>query len=173
MSTPALARIANAAVALVDEHGLEALSMRALAERVGVRAPSLYKHLASRADVEALLAEEGLRRFRAALEPAMAAEQPLPAALTAYRAFAAAHPDLYRLLHDRPLPREALAPGVEEDALALVLRLAGGDRARARALWAGAHGLAVLERAGRFPPDADLEAAWAALAAAFAQDEHA
>lgn len=75
--------------------------------------------------------------------------------------------DLYQLMHDRPLPREALAPGVEQDALALVLRLAGGDRPRARALWAGAHGLCVLERVGRFPPDADLDAAWAALAAAF------
>jgi AcrR family transcriptional regulator len=167
MSTAALARIADAAVALVDEQGLEALSMRALAERMGMRAPSLYKHLASRADVEVLLAEEGLRRFRAALEPAAAAERPLAAALVAYRGFAAAHPDLYRLMHDRPLPRESLSPGVEQDAMALVLRLVGGDRARARALWAGAHGLCVLERARRFPPDADLDAAWAALADAF------
>jgi hypothetical protein len=32
----------------------------------------------------------------------------------------------------------------------------------ARAAWAAVHGLVVLELADRFPPDADLDAAWAA-----------
>jgi hypothetical protein len=36
----------------------------------------------------------------------------------------------------------------------------GGDRDRARAVWAFAHGMTILELNGRFPPDADLDAAW-------------
>ena len=32
----------------------------------------------------------------------------------------------------------------------------------ARAAWAAVHGLVALELADRFPPDADLDAAWAA-----------
>jgi hypothetical protein len=37
----------------------------------------------------------------------------------------------------------------------------------ARAAWAHAHGMVVLELAGRFPPGADVGAAWRAAAAAF------
>ena len=37
---------------------------------------------------------------------------------------------------------------------------AGGDANLARALWAFAHGTAILELSQRFPPDADLDAAW-------------
>jgi hypothetical protein len=33
---------------------------------------------------------------------------------------------------------------------------------RARAVWVFAHGMVVLELAERFPPDADLDAAWRA-----------
>ena len=36
----------------------------------------------------------------------------------------------------------------------------GGDADLARAAWAFAHGMVQLELAGRFPPGADLPAAW-------------
>jgi AcrR family transcriptional regulator len=44
--TPLLSRtrIRDAALALIDAHGLEALSMRSLARELGVQAPSLYSH---------------------------------------------------------------------------------------------------------------------------------
>ena len=44
--------------------------------------------------------------------------------------------------------------------------MADGDEHRARLLWAAAHGLVVLELADRFPPGADLDAAWTELVAA-------
>jgi hypothetical protein len=44
---------------------------------------------------------------------------------------------------------------------------AQGNIDRARALWGLAHGLIALELAGRFPPDADVHAAWEAGIAAF------
>jgi AcrR family transcriptional regulator len=49
-SKPILSRrgIAQAALALVDEEGIEALSTRRLARRLGVEGPSLYNHVASR-----------------------------------------------------------------------------------------------------------------------------
>ena len=37
-----------------------------------------------------------------------------------------------------------------------------GSVAGARAAWALAHGLVMLEINGRFPPDADIDAAWEA-----------
>jgi AcrR family transcriptional regulator len=41
-------RVLRAAVALADEHGIEALSMRRLAKELGVEAMSLYKHVANK-----------------------------------------------------------------------------------------------------------------------------
>jgi hypothetical protein len=67
----------------------------------------------------------------------------------------------------RPLDRDRLAPGVEAAAAAPLLAAVGGDSDRARAAWAFAHGMADLELNGRFPADADLDAAWARGVAAF------
>jgi len=84
----------------------------------------------------------------------------------AYRGFAIAHPHLYRLMNNGPLPRQHLPPGLEDRTAAPVLRVAG-SQARARALWAFAHGMVMLELDHRFPPDADLDRAWQAGIAAF------
>src|ERR1700753_3014245 len=44
-------RIVDAASALVDAEGLEALSMRRLATELGVQGPSLYNHFATKAEI--------------------------------------------------------------------------------------------------------------------------
>jgi AcrR family transcriptional regulator len=44
-------RVLTAALALVDEGGIEALSMRKLADELGVKAMSLYNHVANKDDV--------------------------------------------------------------------------------------------------------------------------
>ena len=44
-------RVLQAAVALADEDGLEALSMRRLADELGVKAMSLYNHVANKDDL--------------------------------------------------------------------------------------------------------------------------
>ena len=51
-------------------------------------------------------------------------------------------------------------PGAEDRAAFPAIQAAGGDRDAARALWAFAHGMTILELDGRFPPGADLDAAW-------------
>src|SRR5437879_13799155 len=49
--------IVGAALDLLDEAGLEGLTMRALAERMGVRAASLYWHIRDKEQLLGLLAE--------------------------------------------------------------------------------------------------------------------
>lgn len=51
--TPLLSRdlIRDAALAMIDEHGLQGLSMRRLAEALGVQAASLYSHYPTKDDV--------------------------------------------------------------------------------------------------------------------------
>ena len=80
----------------------------------------------------------------------------------------------------RPLNRDQLPPGLrdqlppglrdqllEDRAAAPPVIALGGEPDRARAAWAFAHGMIMLELNGRFPPTADLDAAWRAGLAAF------
>jgi AcrR family transcriptional regulator len=164
--TPRARQIVAAARELLEEEGADALTMRRLAERLGIRAPSLYKHLPDKAALEAAIVATGFEDSGAAFEAAVdGAAEPLAALAAAYRAFALDHPHLYRLMTERPLPRERLPAGVEARAAAPLVR-AVGDPDRARAVWAFAHGMVILELNGRFPTDADLDAAWQAGIAA-------
>jgi len=84
----------------------------------------------------------------------------------AYRAFAVAHPHVYRLMTERPLPRERLPPGLETRTAAPLVRAVGSPE-RARAAWAFIHGMIMLELNGRFPSDGVTEAAWRSGTTAF------
>jgi AcrR family transcriptional regulator len=159
--------IVLAARELLEEEGLDALTMRRLADRLGIRAPSLYKHFADKQVLEAELISDAFREQAAAFEQAVAGSRdPLHALTVAYREFARAHPHLYRLMTERPLQRDLLADGVEARAAAPLLEAVGGDTGLARAAWAFAHGMTNLELNGRFTPEADLDAAWNAGVAA-------
>jgi AcrR family transcriptional regulator len=180
------AQIAGAARALLDAEGPEALTMRRVAGVLGIKAPSLYKHLPDKAALEALVVAAGFAELAAALADAAAAADEAAAAdkahrgdaadaagkLTAiagaYRAYAVAHPHLYRLMNYQPLRRDLLPDGLEARAAQPLAEAAGYDEARARAMWAFAHGMVSLEIDGRFPPRADLDEAWRAGLAAFA-----
>jgi AcrR family transcriptional regulator len=161
---------------LLEEEGPEALTMRRLAERVGIRAPSLYKHLPDKAALEAAIIATGFEEAAATFERAVegVGEGPgngrgaLVALAAAYRRFALEHPHLYRLMNNGPLPRAHLPPGLENRTAAPLLR-AAGSQDRARAVWAFAHGMVMLELTDRFPADADLGAAWRAGLAAHAR----
>jgi len=158
---PRAREIVDAALALLESEGEGALSMRRVAERVGIRAPSIYEHLADKRALEAAIISRGFELQAAAFEAAVADTDDAPTALAqAYRAFARVHPHLYRLMTARELDRGLLAAGVEERAAATVVAAAGGDEDLARAMWAFAHGMTMLELDRRFPPEADLDAAW-------------
>jgi TetR/AcrR family tetracycline transcriptional repressor len=51
-------QVVRAALALLDEVGLDELTMRRLAERLGVKAASLYRHVRSKDELLALLGDE-------------------------------------------------------------------------------------------------------------------
>jgi AcrR family transcriptional regulator len=161
--SPRQREIADAARALLEREGLEALTVGNLARDLGIKPPSLYKHFDGKADLQAVLIADGFEAFAEALENA---GDGLDAVARAYRTFALANPQLYRLMTEIPLPRDRLPEGLEARAAAPVLQAAGGEDP-ARAFWAFAHGMTVLELAGRFPPGADLDAAWRVGIAAF------
>jgi AcrR family transcriptional regulator len=159
--TPRAREIVNTARELLEEEGIEALSMRRIAERLGIRAPSIYKHLPDKDTLEAAVISTGFEEQAAVFEAALRdTDDPLTALAHAYRAFAKDHPHLYRLMTERALNRELLVPGSEQRAALPVYQATGEDLDIARAAWAFAHGMIILELNNRFPPDADLDAAW-------------
>jgi AcrR family transcriptional regulator len=95
------ARILSAAVALADERGLEALTMRALGRLVGVEAMSLYNHVADKDDVldgmvDLVIGEIDTPHLEDDWKPALRRRAAtLRAALTR-------HPWAGRLMHTRP-----------------------------------------------------------------------
>jgi AcrR family transcriptional regulator len=159
--------IAAVARDLLETEGAEALTMRRLADRLGMRAPSLYKHLANKAALEAALIAAGFEEAAAAFDAATDdAAEPLAALVSAYRRFVRHNPQLYRLMTEGPLPRDQLERGLEDRAAAALARAAGSPE-RARAAFAFIHGMIILELNGRFPDDDGLEPAWQAGLAAF------
>jgi len=159
--TPRAREIVAAARLILERSGPETLSMRAIAEELGIRAPSLYKHVADKETLEVALIADALAETAVVFEDATAgSDDPLSAIAVDYRRWALAHRHLYRLMMDRPLPRERLPAGLEDRAAATLVAATGGDPDAARAAFAFAHGMVVLELNGRFPPGADLDAAW-------------
>jgi AcrR family transcriptional regulator len=150
--------ILEVAVTVLEEAGPEALTMRELADRMGIRAPSLYKHVKDKDDIIAGVQERALLDLARHLSSSTG--QGLLALSEAYRSWARAHPRLYEVATRRPLARERIAAGVEDAAAAPLVTAVGGDEHVARALWALAHGLVDLELSHRFPPEADLDATW-------------
>jgi len=147
---------------LLEAEGPGAVTMRRIADEMGIRAPSLYKHYPDKRSLEAALKAEGLREFGAALSSALAkAGSPIGAIAGAYRSYALEHPHLYRLTNDDELPRDLLPPGLEESVAAPLIAVFG-SRDKTRVAWALAHGLVSLELSRRFPPDADLARVWQA-----------
>jgi AcrR family transcriptional regulator len=167
-NAPRRAQILAAATTLLEAGGRDAVTMRAIAEQLGVKAPSLYKHVRGKDEVEDALVTAALEELGGAVaDAARRAHAPLPAMAAAYRAFARRHPSLYRLLTERPLPA-GHRPGPREAEATALLADAVGGRDQARAAWAFVHGMTQLEAAGRFPPEADVNGAWLAGLAAFA-----
>jgi AcrR family transcriptional regulator len=158
---PRAREIVTVARQLLEEEGLDSFSMRRLADRLGVRTPVIYKYFASKNALVAALISVGFEEQAALFEAALASPgHPLTAMAGIYRAYGRDNPNLYRLMYDRDLQRPLLLPGSEERAVIPAVRAAGGDRDLARAAWAFAHGMTILELNNRFPAGADLDAAW-------------
>jgi AcrR family transcriptional regulator len=165
------AEIIAAARQVLEEGGREALSLRRVAETIGIRAPSLYKHFDDKASLELAIVEDALEEIGEISHRAVRSSAPrarLEALLSAYRSYSLSHPHLYRLATAGPLRRDELLPHLEEWA-GNPWFLVTGDPCLAQALWSFAHGMVVLELDRRYPPGSDLDATWKAGARAFAR----
>ena len=166
-----VAEIVEAARKVLEEQGPDSLTMRRLAEELGMQAPSLYKHFPGKAGVELALIEDALSDIGEVSHEAI--HQPgsdgrLISLLDAYHRYSVSHPNLYRLATTGPLPRDQLPSGLEEWAGNPWFVVTGAP-CLAQALWSFAHGMVILELDDRYPPGSDLDETWRTGAAAFAR----
>src|SRR5258708_9124617 len=100
-SQTSTAAIVAAGRHLLEERGMDALTMRGVADAVGVRAPSLYKRVRGRADLFRLILEDVADELTSALDAAAGSGDPvkdLRARVTVYRRVAFSNPVTYTLL---------------------------------------------------------------------------
>jgi AcrR family transcriptional regulator len=173
MPTPARTshdEIVAAARRIAERDGLDALTMAAVAQAVGVRAPSLYKRVDGRPALVRLVVEDAVGELTALLETHARGTDPrrvLVAQARAFRRFAHARPNTYGVLFARLPPESRPDPELYARAAAPVLRataaLAGPERAleAARTVVAWAHGFLTMELGGAFQLGGDVDAAFA------------
>jgi AcrR family transcriptional regulator len=152
--------ILDAAFAVIDETAdASSLSLRGVARRAGISAPSIYSHFADLTELRDAVLSRSFEQLRDSVSSAVSGETSPSAALIAagrsYVGFAWAHPTRYRLMFST----EGYASNAVE-TFTLVETLirecaetgAGSStnpRMDAWMLWAGLHGVATLDKPGR------------------------
>jgi AcrR family transcriptional regulator len=151
---------------MAEAEGVEQMTLAKLAAALGVKAPSLYHHMRSKA-------ERTTQQLFAALHETLSAAGDAPAAerirrlAAAYRAFAQAHPILYMLAFTTVEAEARPDPAYQEQGVipiqAVLAELTGADESLTaiRGLLALMHGFVMLEINDQFRRGGDLDAAYA------------
>ncbi|MCU1527377.1 MAG: TetR family transcriptional regulator [Frondihabitans sp.] len=136
--------------------------MQAVAQRVGVRAPSLYKRVESRDRLIQFVAEATLSELAIRLDAAMS-----PTELAdSYRAFGHERPVAFQLVmtpgEGTPVARDEFGAAASAAILRVAADLAGPDDAlpAARTLTAWATGFIAMELNGNFRLGGEVDRAW-------------
>ena len=149
--------VIDAAATLVDEQDIDALTLAAVAARLGIRSQSLYAHVDGLDGLLRDLALHSVRLLGDELRSSVigrSGRDALEAIADAYWRFAAAHPGCYAAtIRDPGNDDELHAANLRAaEALTRVLEsfgLEGAAEVHAhRAVWSGIHGFITLEHAG-------------------------
>lgn len=126
-----------AAVKMIDEAGVESLSLRKLADKVNVSRTALYHHFSGKQALLSAIAEQGFVKQSEALQAIMkkhqnaAGKKILQAYVSAYIEFAVKHPAYYGLMFGSEIWKTAGA----EDELTTVATRAFKYYVETIALW--------------------------------------
>ena len=162
--------VVDAAAKLVDEEGIEQLSLGRLAERLGIRTPSLYNHVAGlpglKRDLALYCLRDVLNRLLRATTGKSRAEA-IFAFANAYRAYARETPGRYALTLQAPAPFDQELQTVSQQLIEVALavlapyKLSEEEAIHAiRSLRSIVHGFISLEVVGGFGLPVDLDASF-------------
>lgn len=122
-------RIVEAACALADAEGLEAVSVRRLATELGVRGPSLYNHFPTKAEIMEAVADEIVAHVDLSVFATHDWRDALRLWAHSYRGVLSAHPNIVPVIAQGPGRRPAALTMADTVYGALVA--AGWSEARA------------------------------------------
>lgn len=141
----------DAALALLAAEGRDALTLRAVAERIGVNHRALYRHFASLDALKVEVAAMGFARLADALEKVSPGEPRQLA--SSYARFALANGHLYDLMFSMPLRKwygatSGIGPAIRRVTAASIVGMGDTKDAKAQVfrLWGLVHGLVGLYR---------------------------
>ncbi len=160
---------------LLEKRGAAGLALSEVAAAAGIKAPSLYRHVANKPALLVALIAATLDELFASYAAAQRTAGPEPAAqlvaiLHAHHTFALAHPQSYLLaFSSEQRPDEAWLTGLVLPLQALLAAVVGAADALAalRGALALAHGFAVLEINGQLRRGGDLGADYDAAITAY------
>jgi AcrR family transcriptional regulator len=149
----------RAAIELLEDGGETALSLRAVARRVGVSPAAPYRHYVDREALVSAVAAVGYRDLAeqlAAAHPSPSTPEQLAGVAIAYVQFALDRPALFRIMFGEPCDRDNDERVAATAAVSLYLReivaraFPDADaESMATAIWALVHGLAFLYLDGK------------------------
>jgi AcrR family transcriptional regulator len=160
-------RVVAEAELMADEAGLSKVTLAALAERLGVRQPSLYKHIESLAGLHRSVSIRAKKEFADVLARAAVGRSRSDAIQSmshAYRTWALAHPGRYAALQRAPAKGDKEDEAVSNAIVALFADCLAGYDLRTddaidaiRALRSALHGFVSLETGGGFGLPVDID----------------
>jgi AcrR family transcriptional regulator len=158
-------------VKLVEESGINALTLREIGDRVGVSRTAAYRHFAEKADLLAAIRDEGFSAFADALEMARDSAGDdfgarFEAVALAYLRFAEDHRAYFEVMFGAGCARKEAVDDPGRRAFEVLEGLiregqaegefrAGDSNLMAQVVWAMSHGIAVL----RFETDYSAQGA--------------
>ena len=163
--------IVRTAGMLIERDGVEALSLGKVAAELGIKAPSLYRHIDSKNSLLQAVIEQTFRAMFEAYDEALANSGDNPAEMLlnlsrAQRRFAQANPNTYMLAYTTPNPELKSNPDMLlERAVsiqAIMREISGEERSLSalRGSLALVHGFVMLELNGQFRRGGDLSDAF-------------
>jgi AcrR family transcriptional regulator len=137
------------------ETDVSSLSMRNLATRLNMKAPSLYRHFSDKETLELALIAEGAKAMKTELEKVsrgLKANQAVTEVAKAYLKFAKQRPALYTLMMSKLTSPEGAGKDLWNFVLELLSQITKrkNDTPAAVAFWSFLHGFSVLENSGMF-----------------------
>ncbi len=157
--------IVDQAIALLHEDGLDSVTMRRLADRLGVGTMTVYTYVDGQEQLRREIIRRGFRMLKSSCQASKtgSAEHSWHTSARNYIDFALAYPRLYQLMFATPIPDDdAGRQLLDEEFAPLIERVReqlGGSadvsdrqvRAAATRYWIAIHGLASLAIAERLP----------------------
>lgn len=151
------AAILDAAAAVLEAHGREGLTTRAVCEAAGIRSPTLYHHFGDKDGLERALLQRGLADFMRRKQRASASDDPMQQLRDGWNValeFALKRPAFYALLLHHVREQPALVADAYEQMRSRVQRLVDMGRfigpvdTAARVIWAASQGALSLVHQG-------------------------